>query len=93
LLKPENKGQLTKVLTYHVVPGRLTFVQLKKMVKKGKGRATLKTAAGGRLTAELNGPNNIVIKDEKGGAANINVYDVLQSNGVIHSVDKVLLPK
>lgn len=93
LLKPENKGQLTKVLTYHVVPGRLTFVQLKKMVKKGKGRATLKTAAGGRLTAELNGPNNIVIRDEKGGAANINVYDVLQSNGVIHSVDKVLLPK
>lgn len=93
LLKPENKGQLTKVLTYHVVPGRLTFVKLKKMVKQGKGRAVLKTAAGGRLTAELNGPNNIVIADENGGRANINIYDVLQSNGVIHSVDKVLLPK
>ncbi|MDH3581941.1 MAG: fasciclin domain-containing protein [Hyphomicrobiales bacterium] len=93
LLKPENKGQLTKVLTYHVVPGRLTFVQLKKMVKKGKGKAQLKTASGGRLTAQLNGPNNIIIKDDMGAAANITVYDVLQSNGVIHSIDRVLLPK
>lgn len=93
LLKPENKGQLTKVLTYHVVPGRLTFVKLKKMVKKGKGKASLKTASGGRLVARLNGPNNISIKDDMGGIANITVYDVLQSNGVIHSIDKVLLPK
>jgi len=93
LLKPENKGQLTKVLTYHVVPGKLTFVKLKKMVKAGKGKATLKTVSGGRLVAVLNGPNNIAIKDDMGGIANINVYDVLQSNGVIHSIDKVLLPK
>lgn len=93
LLKPENKGQLTSVLTYHVVPGRITFLQLKKMVKKGKGKATLKTASGGRLTAKLNGPRNVTITDANGGVANINVYDVLQSNGVIHSIDKVLLPK
>lgn len=93
LLKPENKGQLTKVLTYHVVPGRLTYLKLKKMVKKGKGRARLKTAAGATLVAMANGPRNIIIKDSNGGVANINVYDVLQSNGVIHSIDKVLLPK
>jgi len=93
LLKPENKAQLTKVLTYHVVPGRLTFVKIKKMINKGNGKAQLKTASGGKLTAMLNGSNNIVIKDDMGGVANVSVYDVLQSNGVIHSIDKVLLPK
>lgn len=93
LLKPENRAKLTKVLTYHVVPGRLTFLKLKKMVKQGKGRARLKTAAGGTLVAMANGPRNIVITDANGGTANINVYDVLQSNGVIHSIDRVLLPK
>ena len=93
LLKPENKGQLTGVLTYHVVPGQLTFVKLKNMITKGEGSASLETAAGGMLTVELNGPNNIVVRDENGGVANITTYDVLQSNGVIHSVDRVLLPK
>jgi uncharacterized surface protein with fasciclin (FAS1) repeats len=93
LLKPENKDQLTKVLTYHVVPGKLTFNDLKSKVKKGKGEAKLKTAAGDWLMAKLNGPNNIIIEDETGNMANITVYDVLQSNGVIHSIDKVLLPK
>ena len=93
LLQPANKGQLTKVLTFHVVPGRFTFVQLKNMVRKGEGRAQLKTASGGTLTAQLNGPNNIIIEDDMGGIAKIRVYDVLQSNGVIHSVDKVLVPK
>jgi uncharacterized surface protein with fasciclin (FAS1) repeats len=93
LLKPENKGALTGVLTYHVVPGRLTFNDLRNLVKKGDGQAELKTAAGGKLVAMMNGPVNITIKDEKGGIANINVYDVIQSNGVIHSIDKVLLPR
>jgi len=93
LLKPENKDQLAKVLTYHVVPGKLTFNELKAKVKKGKGEAKLKTASGDWLMARLNGPNNIVIVDETGNMANITVYDVLQSNGVIHSIDKVLLPK
>lgn len=93
LLKPENKGALTGVLTYHVVPGQLTFVKLKNMIIRGGGKAKLATAAGGTLIAEQNGPNNIVIMDENGGMANITVYDVLQSNGVIHSVDRVLLPK
>ena len=93
LLKPENKGQLTGVLTYHVVAGELTLGDLKAKVKKGDGMAKLKTVAGGTLTATMNGPNNIVLKDEAGGVANITIYDVLQSNGVIHSIDKVLLPK
>ena len=92
LLKPENKSTLTKVLTYHVVAGRITFNDLKKMLKDGKGEAKLRTVAGGLLTVRANGPANIMIGDEKGNWANINVYDVLQSNGVIHSIDKVLLP-
>ncbi len=92
LLKPENKPALTKVLTYHVVPGKLTYVDLKKQVDMGKGKATLKTASGGTLTAMANGPSNISITDDKGASANISVYDVIQSNGVIHSIDKVLLP-
>lgn len=92
LLKPDMKPALTKVLTYHVVPGRLTYTELKKQVDAGKGMATLKTASGGTLTAVANGPSNIMIKDDKGATANIAVYDVIQSNGVIHSIDKVLLP-
>jgi uncharacterized surface protein with fasciclin (FAS1) repeats len=93
LLKPENKDMLVKVLTYHVVPGRITHDDLKAWIKKGGGMAELKTVSGGTLTAMWNGPSNIVIKDEKGDVADITVYDVLQSNGVIHSIDKVLLPK
>ena len=93
LLKPENKGALTGILTYHVVAGRLTYNDMRNMIKKNGGQATLKTVAGGTLTAELNGPVNIVLKDATGAAANISVYDVIQSNGVIHSIDRVLMPK
>jgi len=93
LLKPENKGKLTGVLTYHVVPGALSFTDLDKLIAKGNGTATLKTVAGGSLWLAKNGAHNITIKDESGGIADITIYDVQQSNGVIHSVDKVLLPK
>lgn len=93
LLKPENKGQLTGVLTYHVVAGRLTAADLKRWIKKGHGTTELKTVAGGKLWASMNGPNNVVLKDESGNVANITIYDVMQSNGVIHSIDQVLLPK
>jgi uncharacterized surface protein with fasciclin (FAS1) repeats len=92
LLRPENKEQLTKVLTYHVVPGRLDAAALMKAIKKGKGTATLTTAAGESLWVMMNGDRNVVVRDAKGGVATISTYDVIQSNGVIHVVDKVLLP-
>jgi uncharacterized surface protein with fasciclin (FAS1) repeats len=93
LLKAENKPTLTKVLTYHVVAGRVTYADLKDMIKKGGGKATLKTVSGGTLTAAMNGAVSITIMDESGNTANITTYDVIQSNGVIHVIDHVLLPK
>ena len=92
LLKPENKEQLTKVLTYHVVPGRLDAAALMKAIKRGDGKATLTTASGESLWIMMNGDRNVVVRDAKGGVAAISTYDVMQSNGVIHVVDKVLLP-
>ena len=93
LLKPENKAMLTKVLTYHVVAGNMTADKLMAAIKAGKGKATLKTVSGGTLTAMMNGPKNVVVMDESGNTASISTYDVLQSNGVIHVIDKVMLPK
>ena len=92
LLKPENKATLTKVLTYHVVPGRLNASDLARQISAGGGRAMLKTASGGTLTASMNG-SNVMITDDGGGSARVTIADVNQSNGVIHVVDKVLLPK
>ncbi|MGV3596945.1 MAG: fasciclin domain-containing protein [Bacteroidota bacterium] len=92
LLKPENKATLVGVLTYHVVAGNYDFDALKKLIKKGNGKATLKTVAGGELTFMMNGDYNITVTDAKGNTANISTYNVKQSNGVIHVVDKVLLP-
>jgi uncharacterized surface protein with fasciclin (FAS1) repeats len=92
LLKPENKPTLTKVLTYHVVPGKLDAAALTQAIADGKGKAMLKTAAGGTLTASAaNG--GVVITDENGGSAKVTIADVYQSNGVIHVVDTVLTPK
>jgi len=91
LLKPENKGTLTKVLTYHVVPGRISSADLKKMIKKEGGTATLKTVSGGMLWASMKG-NDIMLKDEKGAWSMITQANVFQSNGVIHVVDSVVLP-
>jgi uncharacterized surface protein with fasciclin (FAS1) repeats len=91
LLKPENKGQLTQVLTYHVVPGRITASDLMAMIKKGGGKATLKTVEGAELTFEMK-DGAISVWDAKGDAAKITVKNVLQSNGVIHVIDTVLLP-
>ncbi|HKQ59257.1 MAG TPA: fasciclin domain-containing protein [Candidatus Eisenbacteria bacterium] len=93
LLKPENKAMLAKVLTYHVVPGRLTAAELRKRVKAGKGTATLKTASGGMLWVMMNGESNLVIQDETGAIAQISTYDVIQSNGVIHVINRVVMPK
>ena len=91
LLKKENKKTLSSILTYHVIAGKYDFDALSKMTKKGNN--TLTTVSGGKLTFMMNGPHNISVKDESGNIANINVYDVYQSNGVIHSLDTVLLPK
>ena len=93
LLKPENKAMLTKVLTYHVVAGKVSYNDLKDMIMKGNGKATLKTVSGGTLTAMMNGDVSITLRDESGNTANISTYDVNQSNGVIHVIDHVLLPK
>lgn len=92
LLKPENKAALTKVLTYHVVAGTMDAAALMSAIRAGGGQATLKTVSGGTLTAMMNGPRNIVLKDAQGNVAEISTYDVRQSNGVIHVVDKVLMP-
>lgn len=91
LLKPENKDTLVKILTYHVVSGKVSAADLKKMIKEGHGQATLKTVSGGTLTAMMDG-KNIVLKDEKGGTSTVTIANVFQSNGVIHVVDTVLMP-
>lgn len=92
LVKPENKGKLTKILTYHVVPGRLTAANLMKQVKDGEGETMLKTVEGEELTVKQAGPGKLTITDAKGGTATVTIADVLQSNGVIHVIDTVLLP-
>lgn len=92
LLKPENHDTLVKVLTYHVVPGRISTAALKKQIRAGHGQATLKTVSGGTLTFMMNGDDNITIKDEKGDVANLTIANVNQSNGVIQVIDTVLLP-
>jgi uncharacterized surface protein with fasciclin (FAS1) repeats len=92
LLKPENKAMLSGILTYHVVAGKMDAAALTKAIAAGKGKATLKTVAGGNLTATAMG-GNVMVTDEKGGSAKVTIADVYQSNGVIHVVDKVLLPK
>jgi len=92
LLKPENKGMLTNILTYHVLPGRVDSNALAKKIKAGNGKAWLKSVNGGTLTAWMD-VNAIVLSDEKGGQSRVTIANVYQSNGVIHVVDTVLLPK
>lgn len=92
LLKPENHDMLVKILTYHVVAGRLSTATLKKQIRAGHGTATLKTVSGGTLWLMMNGEDNITIKDEKGDVANLTIANVNQSNGVIQVIDTVLLP-
>jgi uncharacterized surface protein with fasciclin (FAS1) repeats len=91
LLKPENKDMLTKVLTYHVVSGRLSTNDIRKMIKAGHGTVELKTVSGGSLWA-MEQDGKIMLKDEKGGMSTITIPNVFQSNGVIQVVDTVLLP-
>jgi uncharacterized surface protein with fasciclin (FAS1) repeats len=91
LVKPENKDTLVKILTYHVVPGRISSKELMHMIKQGHGKAVLKTVQGEDLTATMSG-DTIMLTDAKGGMATITTADVFQSNGVIHVIDTVLMP-
>lgn len=91
LLLPENKDKLIAVLTYHVVAGQTDYNSLAAAIKSGGGKAVLTTVAGGSLTASIQGPA-VILTDAAGGQARIRQADIFQSNGVIHVIDKVLLP-
>jgi len=91
LLKPEMKEKLVAVLTYHVVPGRMSAKDLMDAAKKAGGKAKLKTVEGEELTVEAKG-NTLTIWDSKGGTSKVTIQNVFQSNGVIHVIDSVLLP-
>lgn len=92
LVKPENKATLTKILTYHVVAGKMDAKTIAAAIKKGKGKAELTTVQGGKLWAWMEG-GKLMIKDEKGGTSTVTIANVMQKNGVIHVVDTVLMPK
>ena len=92
LLKPENKNMLSGILTYHVVAGKVDAAELVRLIKQGNGKAELQTVSGGKLWASVKG-NQVLLMDEKGGTANVTIKDVYQSNGVIHVIDHVVLPK
>jgi uncharacterized surface protein with fasciclin (FAS1) repeats len=92
LVKPENKATLTKILTYHVVAGKMGSKEIAAAIKAGGGKAELTTVQGGKLWAWMDG-KWLILKDEKGGMAKVTIKDVFQSNGVIHVVDTVLMPK
>ena len=92
LVKPENKGTLTTILTYHVVAGKMSASDIVAAIKAGNGKAMMKTFQGGTLTAKLKG-KSVMLTDEKGGMSKVTIADVNQSNGVIHVVDTVLMPK
>jgi uncharacterized surface protein with fasciclin (FAS1) repeats len=91
LVKPENKAILTKILTYHVVPGRFTAADLKRMIREGGGKAMLRTVEGDTLTAEEKG-GRIELIDAKGHMSTVTIGDVMQSNGVIHVINSVAMP-
>ena len=91
LVEPANKATLTKILTYHVVPGRVTAADLMGQIQAGGGSASLTTVEGGTLTASLRG-NAVILTDETGGEATVTQADVFQSNGVIHVTDTVSMP-
>ncbi len=92
LLMPENKKTLQTILTYHVLAGKHSAADIMKDIKKGNGKATYKTVSGGTLTAMMKG-KKVMLMDEKGSMATVTIADVNQSNGVIHVIDSVVLPK
>ncbi|MFW0716517.1 fasciclin domain-containing protein [Pedobacter sp. N23S346] len=91
LVKPENKATLTKILTYHVVAGKLDSKAIAAAIKAGGGKAELTTVEGGKLWASMEG-KKLILKDEKGGTSTVTIANVNQKNGVIHVIDSVLMP-
>lgn len=91
LLKPESKAALTGLLTYHVVAGNVKAADVVKMITDGKGTATIKTVAGGELKASLDG-DKVILTDAKGGKSTITATDIAASNGVVHTIDTVVMP-
>jgi len=91
VLKPENKAMLTKILTYHVVAGKMDSKAIAKAIKAGNGKAELTTVSGGKLWASMDG-DKLILTDEKGGTATVTIANVMQKNGVIHVIDSVLMP-
>lgn len=91
LLMEDNKAALTKVLTYHVVAGKMNSKDIASAIRAGNGKATLTTVSGGKLWASMQG-RDLILTDEKGGTARVTISNVYQSNGVIHVIDAVLLP-
>ena len=91
LLMPENKATLQKVLTYHVVPGKMDSKKIAQAIRKGNGRATFRTVSGDTLTATMHN-GGVMLTDEKGGTAMVTTADVYQKNGVIHVIDTVIMP-
>ena len=92
LLKPENKAKLAKILTYHVVSGNMDAAAVMAAIKKGNGKAVLTTVSGGKLTASLEG-GKVKLTDESGSSAYVVTADLKGSNGVVHVIDGVVLPK
>ncbi len=92
LLAPAGKADLTKILTYHVVPGRLTAADLASQAQAGGGSATLTTVQGGTLTVTPNADGSVTLRDAAGGTSTVTQADVLQSNGVVHVIDTVVMP-
>lgn len=91
LMKPESKDKLAALLTYHVVPGNVKAADVAKMIKEGNGTATIKTVAGGNLKASMDG-EKVILTDAKGGKSTITATDIAASNGVVHTIDTVVMP-
>jgi uncharacterized surface protein with fasciclin (FAS1) repeats len=92
LLKPDSKGTLSSILTYHVLRGKMSALDIMNDIKRGNGKTQLKTVQNGTLTASMSG-KNLILTDEKGGTSKVTIANVNQSNGVIHVIDTVLMPK
>lgn len=92
LVMPEQRAALSRILTYHVVPGNVSSAQLIRMIRAGRGKAELTTVSGGKLSARMNG-RGVVLIDEMGGRARVTQANVVQSNGVIHVTDRVSMPR